>query len=594
MSPARLRWLCLSGLALFLAGCGIGSQTAAATRATVTATASFTPSPSPTATPTPTPTATALPAAIEGDPRSLSLSEPVHQSGAPCGFVDTFDFPLDPPDGAAATGGSDFGRFRDRYDGYHAGEDWRLGRPSFGQPVYSIGHGQVVYAQPLGWGADKGVVIVQHTYRDRGRILSFYGHLDPPSVDLRAGQCVARGELVGRIGEPRTSPHLHFEIRVHLADTPGPGYWPVDPRLAGWRPPSATIWDERIAVLPGVDWTHLSDSSLLQPLGQVEEMLLLYADQQLLALNRADGRVGWTRTLPEGTRQVVLDAGGTQLYRADLAGTIEALLPGELEFGAAASAEPLWQLEWRVAGDPQLIPMPGGGLLAVSHSRLSAISGAGQILWDSEGLANLYDWAQTEGGLVLASVEGIEVADPEGVWQLDSTVHAQRVVASAQPYLYADDGLYRLDTGTHAVALIYSLPLGFPGVGDLAELPDGSLLVAHRDPSDTRLIAIGVDGSVLWERSIRALSASRLQLVAIGDVVYLLVVVDLGNATGIDLFQIDLEDGGLLRLFSGGTRAGDSDPVITRVVENSLLISIAGVGVAEWTPALALAAMSNR
>lgn len=592
MSAARLRWLCLSGSALFLASCGIGSQTAPSPSATVTA--SFTPSPSPTATPTFTPTATALPAAIEGDPRSLSVSEPVHQSGAPCGFVDTFDFPLDPPDGAAATGGSDFGRFRDRYDGYHAGEDWRLGRPSFGQPVYSIGHGQVVYAQPLGWGADKGVVIVQHTFRDRGRILSFYGHLDPPSVELRAGQCVARGELIGRIGEPRTSPHLHFEIRVHLADTPGPGYWPVDPRLAGWRPPSATIWDERIAVLPGVDWTHVSDSGFLQPLGRVEDMLLLYADQKLLALDRADGSLGWTRFLPEGTRQLLLDARGTQLYRADLAGMIEALSLGELEFGASADAEPLWQLEWQMAGDPQLIPMPSGGLLVVSRSRLSAVSDTGQILWDREGLANLYDWAQTDSGLVLASVEGVVVADPAGVWQLDSTAHAQRVVASAQPYLYGDDGLYRLDTSTRSLELIFSLPLGFPGLGDLAELRDGSLLVAHRDPSDTRLIAIGVDGSLRWERSIRALSATRLQLLPVGDAVYLLAVIDLGNATGIDLFQIDLAEGGLLRLFSGGTRTSDSNPVVTRVVENSVFISIDGVGVAEWTPSLALDAMQSR
>ena len=70
----------------------------------------------------------------------------------------------------------------------------------------------MTYAQPNGWGADKGAVIVQHTFRDGRRILSFYGHLDPPSVELRTGQCTERGDLVGAIGDPRSPPHLHFEI----------------------------------------------------------------------------------------------------------------------------------------------------------------------------------------------------------------------------------------------------------------------------------------------------------------------------------------------------------------------------------------------
>ena len=34
-----------------------------------------------------------------------------------------------------------------------------------------------------------------------------------PSVTLQAGQCVARGQQIAVLGRPRSSPHLHFEIR---------------------------------------------------------------------------------------------------------------------------------------------------------------------------------------------------------------------------------------------------------------------------------------------------------------------------------------------------------------------------------------------
>jgi murein DD-endopeptidase MepM/ murein hydrolase activator NlpD len=100
--------------------------------------------------------------------------------------VDVLDFPLDPPNGADASGGSDFGVFRSRYGKFHSGEDWWgvRGRQSFGEPVYAIGHGLVTYAEPEGWNRDKGVIIVRHIFDDGREVLSFYGHLDPPSVLL--------------------------------------------------------------------------------------------------------------------------------------------------------------------------------------------------------------------------------------------------------------------------------------------------------------------------------------------------------------------------------------------------------------------------
>lgn len=94
---------------------------------TVTNTPRPTSTPLPSATPTitPTPTATAPPILLNGNPLASAIHDAAPQAGAPCGVVDLLDFPLDPPDALnISRGGQDFNAFRNRYDGYHAGEDW--------------------------------------------------------------------------------------------------------------------------------------------------------------------------------------------------------------------------------------------------------------------------------------------------------------------------------------------------------------------------------------------------------------------------------------------------------------------------------------
>src|SRR5690606_41430861 len=115
------------------------------------------PSPTPTLTPTatatpppsPTPAPTALPLQVIADNQAAQWQPPPAQANAPCGVVDILDFPMNPPDADNISGGQDFGVFRNRYGKFHAGEDWwgtRRGS-TFGEPVYSIGHGLVTYAE---------------------------------------------------------------------------------------------------------------------------------------------------------------------------------------------------------------------------------------------------------------------------------------------------------------------------------------------------------------------------------------------------------------------------------------------------------------
>lgn len=134
-------------------------------------------------------------------------------------LADGFDFPVGKPNG----------------DGYykarglrlkaprHLGEDWNgVGGSDtdLGDPVYTIGHGLVTYADDAKgrWGK---VVIVRHAFRDpkSGRVLccqSLYGHLD--EINVRLGQLVGRGDKIGTIGTNRGMfpAHLHAELHYNI------------------------------------------------------------------------------------------------------------------------------------------------------------------------------------------------------------------------------------------------------------------------------------------------------------------------------------------------------------------------------------------
>lgn len=129
--------------------------------------------------------------------------------------ADGFDLPVGKPNGE--------GYYRSR--GYrangHLGEDWNGkggGDSDLGDPVYSIAHGVVVFAQNFGhgWG---NVVIVRHAYEEGGRKKfadSLYGHLD--RILVRDGQQLRRGQQLGTIGTAGGlyEAHLHLEIRKDI------------------------------------------------------------------------------------------------------------------------------------------------------------------------------------------------------------------------------------------------------------------------------------------------------------------------------------------------------------------------------------------
>lgn len=89
---------------------------------------------------------------------------------------------------------------------FHHGTDYRGKR---GTPVLAAGAGTVIYAgRRGGYGR---VVFIDHG----GGVVTRYAHLS--KIEVRAGDTVAAGEQIGRLGSTgrTTGAHLHFEVRLH-------------------------------------------------------------------------------------------------------------------------------------------------------------------------------------------------------------------------------------------------------------------------------------------------------------------------------------------------------------------------------------------
>lgn len=552
---------------------------------TAVPTAINTPIPTNTATPTPTPTATAVPIVVSGNLRSLQVSEPVLGGSAVCGVVDLFDFPIDPPDAANVNrGGGDFGIFRDRFDKYHAGEDWGgpANRPNLGTPVHSIGHGLVTYAQPLGWGRDKGVVIVQHTFADGRTVLSFYGHLDPESVILDPGDCVRRGALVGKIGQPRGFPHLHFEVRTQAPYQTLTGYWSEDPTTQGWLWPSQQIWAARVAAIPGVAWSRPFTERGTQPIGPLDDTsYLILEGEQLHRLNMSNGR---TSLINFGRESI--DAA---LYQPDSQQLIIANRHSDIL--AAYSWPDLiqqWEIDLRLASAPTLLSLPDGHTLVVTRGSMTAVSRDGTQLWTEPLQSRLLDWQLTADAIFLTT-DG----NDGRLWRVQPDRAAPIVDLGGKLalrenglWLYNRDGLYQIElNGTPAANLVYTLPSGTLNRGDLLALPDGSLLLAHADFADRRLLQFSLDGRLIWERSYASEISGNVTLHLLDGQPYIAAGGVSGSNGRFTLYVLDQTQNRLTRLFEGGSRTPSFDDMrVTAVGSNQLLINVGGGPLALFAP----------
>lgn len=591
--------LIILGIGLLLGACSYLNPTPIIQYISVTAT-QVTPTPTPTPTPTLTPTPTAILIDVSGDARTPRIATPSPQTGAFCGIVDILDFPLKPPDAIGTRGGTDFGVFRDRYNGYHTGTDWGIsGGPNFGESVYSIGHGVVTHADPNGWGADKGTIVIAHTFPDRSVIYSFYGHLDPPSVEVVPGQCVARGEKIGEIGRPRSSPHLHFEIRSIFPDQPVHGYLSYDPTIAGWKDPTKYIFDYRMATSPGVVWMRPSPDQFIQPIGLIDETTFLVEEgNQLLAINLSDGQTSWVADMPTSVADSALDFGRKLVYVISHSGELSAysLQESDLTAGSIQNLTLTWAVDLEKIGAHELIPLPQGGVVVSASGELSGYSPTGVLLWIDD-LGEVSWWAISDGAVFFSTDD-----QRPALWRISDSqrphlfaeIPGQALSLDGEVLIYSQEGIYMLDPEDGLLRPVYPLTNAYPDLGSALKISDEQVLIAHEDRYDRRLILFDVEGNLLWERSYELVGNGQPYLLSLDSGPVLLTQKVSSRFETISLLSLDPASAEVRSIFEGGPVALYPTSAWAQVIDGErLLINLTGSWMVMLDAQEAVAAVSR-
>lgn len=131
----------------------------------------------------------------------------------------SFDFPVGKPDGKGYYNAQKFG------ENNHLGDDWNGvggGNTDYGDSIFSIANGQVIFAKDVqgGWGK---VIKIKHLYQ--GEFYeSLYAHCS--KITIEKGDWIKKGTYIGNIGDcdGKYKAHLHFEIRDSLNMPIGGGY----------------------------------------------------------------------------------------------------------------------------------------------------------------------------------------------------------------------------------------------------------------------------------------------------------------------------------------------------------------------------------
>lgn len=125
------------------------------------------------------------------------------------------------------------------------------------------------------------------------------------------------------------------------------------------------------------------------------------------------------------------------------------------------------------------------------------------------------------------------------------------------------------------------MPQATQSWGDITALPDGSLLLAHADRFDHRLIVLNPDGGVRWQRSYADVMGGRPRLLVLDGQPYLILESTTAGLTRLAIFAIDTGNATLARVFSGGTRGGRPEDSWATVIDGRrILLHIGGGSVA--------------
>lgn len=424
-----------------------------------------------------------------------------------CGVIVTADEIIYPVNRSDFMLVNPFGRPNQRFDGrLHAGDDYiRIEGETLGEPVVAFAPGRVTYANPTGWGRDRGVVIVEHVFADGVRVYSLYGHIEE-SDDIQfpaSGSCVQAGDVLGVIADPRPAPHLHFEIRTFDPLTPGPGYWPVDPGLEGWLNPRQFIDNRRAWLHPAYQWhtvTSNPDGVSLPPLPVTNDELVIIDGVNLRYLD-ATGQITRQFRLADSVDAVGLLAYADTVFVATTDGRV-------LLFARENGLVDVWETEHEsfVAGPYRV----GDTLVLVTEDAVHFYNMLRQPMATfvlenpidkivtSEAVIGIYDSAHT---LSVLDARGANIE----TWQLRP---GSDVIAGANSTLYVRD---QGDIWHWAFGERELIAAGFTvNRTDAQLLFDDDQLLLWGLGSPVRLTALSLDGTVRWETDVLAADSAAL------------------------------------------------------------------------------------
>jgi hypothetical protein len=304
----------------------------------------------------------------------------------------------------------------------------------------------------------------------------------------------------------------------------------------------------------------------------------------------------WRHPIDSTRGAALLSADGARLYVLNSRGLLEAFEAERLghSLGAEPDADdltPLWTLKLDRRGTPSLLPLGERGVLVLLGAGLVGVSPDSEIAWEREGLGYLRYWTVWQDSLLLAlqsRTPALWSAYTSGPVRSTEVTGGQPVAAGNCVWVADVTGVYRVDPETLSAQLALPLPRAYLDQGDALALPDGGALLARVDVSDERLIRLGADGTLRWQRSYRGRLSGEQRLLVVADRVWLVSIDDAFTSSTVTVFAVDVEAQVLAKVFTGSTRQPRGETTVIALDDRYLLVDLGGVSLTLLDPVTAL------
>lgn len=340
---------------------------------------------------------------------------------------------------------------------------------------------------------------------------------------------------------------------------------------------------------PALNWLWSSEGDFVRSVGATNNgTFVLHTDSTLMGINVSDGSLRWSLPLTHNITAAVTDTHLPMFYSFDSGNSLRAYSIETIPEDPQDLIEHSWTIRSYSSSTPLLLPLPDGGVALHANGRFIGYSAEGDILWESYQFERLYDWVSVDDEIVLTTagrdgtVWSIGANGPTP-WGIDISGHLD--VFNGSICVYNDQGVFRLTHGLSTIQPIHFLPEGFIRLGDIIALPGTGILLDHTDISDRRIILLDQGGTILWQRSYSALLQGQLHLFEVAGWPYLMALMETSAAdvyasktsSEIAIYSIDLENGDLTLIFTGGTRHPDPiDFTLHPINDHQILINIGG------------------